>query len=487
MGSTLTGLDTVLAVVPIAVVAAALVLGVRSIVAVTGGLCAIVLLSAWRFPIDREALGEVGPSLVETIVIVVVIIFGGTVLADMLGASGAQLRIAQWVGRAAHERPRAVLMVGLGVAPFAESIIGWGLGVIMSVPLLLRLGTTAREAVAVSLLGIVLGPWGSLAPGIIVMSELGGTDFTQQGLWTAWLTLPVLLIMGVGICAIGLRRRLMLGIVVEAGCAIVVMWAALLLTNAYLGPPLAGVLAAISAFTTLLVLGRLKKGNATGLDRATLRAFSPYIVLCTGLLATALLAKTDPLNPVLQVISGPAFWLVVTVGAAAVLLRGAGLNARRSLSAGLRRALPVVATTVLFVTFGGLLSINGMSAQLASAAAGLGGAFVVVAPWVGLVAGYITGSNSASGAMLAPGFADAAAALGLEAVIVLGVLNVAVSAAVMISPPRVALAVSMTEPEHHVAAGGASAMVARATRTGLIANLVLAASLVGMSIVLLSG
>lgn len=472
-----------LAALPIVVVVVLLTLKVATLRAVLVTLALTVGLSLFFFPIRMGDFVSLGPALGETILVVVVIIIGGTSLAELLTATGAQARIAEWLQQSAHNQGRAILVVGIGVAPFAETIIGWGLGLIVSVPLLIRIGLSIRQSATIGLLGILLGPWGSLAPAVLIMAELGDVPIRSLGLWIAVLALPCILIMSFAILLVGVGRREIKAHLVEATVAVTMMWLVILGVSWLLGPPLAGTSGAIAAIAALLLMGRLKHGQPIRMDRTVVRALSPYVFLGAGLLVSAVIVQIIDAGKLGEVLSGPAFWLTVTVFAAPRLLGAERLltaNARRE---GWRRALPVALTTMLFVAFGGLLSLNGMSAVLATAVAGLGSGFAVAVPLISSLAGYVTGSNSASAAMLAPGLSDASAGLGMEPVQVLAMVLVAASAAVMMNPPRVALAVSLAQsaPGPDGKVGHVSTDVettAAVTRTVVVANAVLLTALV---------
>lgn len=474
-----------LAALPIVVVALLLGLKVATLRAVLITLGLTVALSLVWFPITMDDVADLGPALGETILIVVVIIIGGTSLAELLTATGAQARIAEWLQQSAHNQGRAILMVGLGVAPFAETIIGWGLGLVVSVPLLIRIGLSVRQSATIGLLGILLGPWGSLAPAVLIMAQLGDVPFHTLGLWIAVLALPGIIIMSAAILVVGVGWRASREHLGEAAVAVATMWLVILGVSWVLGPPLAGVSGAVAAIGALLLLGRLKHGHPIRMDRAVLRSLAPYIFLGAGLLVSAVVVNVLAIGKLGEVLSGPAFWLVVTVFAAPRLLgakRSVVTSARRE---GWRRAVPVALTTMLFVAFGGLLTLNGMSATLADAVAGLGPGFAVATPLISALAGYVTGSNSASAAMLAPGLSDAATGLGMNPSQVLAVVMIAASNAVMASPPRLALAVSLAQsspdPTGRTGIVAVDAPTTSAVmKTVVVANVVLLLALMGI-------
>ncbi|TQL40441.1 lactate permease [Homoserinimonas aerilata] len=456
-----------LAALPIALIAGLLALRVKPVPAVLGTIAVTLALSIW-FPITPAALESTAHSLLLLTVAVVLIIFGGILLAEFLAVSGAQERIGGWLGSASHGRDRAVLLLGLGVTPLAESIIGWGVGVIIGIPLLMRVGLTATKAATIGLLSIVLAPWGSLGPGLLVMAEMSGHSLRDVGVWSAVLNLPVLLVMGIIMSIVGMGRRGALRMAGETLTVVFATWGALIATNAWVSVPLGGILASLAACVTVLLLARLRGGPIPAMRRETVRSLLPYILLIGAMLAMTALTSVVDLGAASAVLTSPALWLLVSAAAAPALLGIGRADATASIRSGLRLFWPVCVVTVLFIVFGGLLAANGMSTTLAQGAAMLGGGFLLVVPAIGLIGGYVTASNTATAAMFAAGVSNATVALGANPLVALGAQNIATGAAVMISPSRVALALSVANGLRRDTDAAVDA--GRVIRTALIAN-----------------
>ncbi|MFD2393792.1 SLC13 family permease [Dietzia aerolata] len=145
---------------------------------------------------DRSEVVGAATSLGPTVLEVALILLGGVLLATALSATGARDHIAGWLERVGDEQDRvpAILLLVFGLTPFMESVTGFGLGVVITAPLLVRMGLSPVRAVVAGLLGLVLVPWGSLGPGTLVAAELGGQDVDALGVWSALLSLPVLLV-----------------------------------------------------------------------------------------------------------------------------------------------------------------------------------------------------------------------------------------------------------------------------------------------------
>jgi len=432
-------LPFLIALAPILVVIVLLLMRVPAAWAALAAL-AVAVLGTWpAFPLSAQPSAEVAATMGPTTVTVVFILLGGVALAEITGRSGAQEVIARWLRNTVRENDQltTLLLIVFGVTPFMESVTGFGLGVVITAPLLVGLGLKPVKAVVTGMLGLVLVPWGSLGPGTLIASELGQVDFTGIGVWSALLSLPVLLINAA--LVIGLnhgrpRAR-------EAGVALMLLlgqWAVLILSNLLFGPPVAGVLASLAVI--LLALGRLRAGGPlppVGLAGALL----PYAVLVAGLLgATVVLAVTGWES---RLPANSGLWLNLAVIITLLLQRWPWSKLRPMLRSIWRRWQSVALVTLLYLALGTLMSANGMTAQLASTAASLGAPFVMLVPLIGALGGYLTGSNTGAAAMFSSATATAAHQLGLNALVVFSAQNVAGSMAIIASPPRMAFAAAV--------------------------------------------
>src|SRR5699024_10032871 len=139
-----------------------------------------------------DATWQLGPLVIE----VAFILLGGVTLSVVLSRTGAQDVIVDWLVRtdAGPDRVVTILLLVFGLTPFMESVTGFGLGVVITAPLRVRIVLTPVRAVVAGLRGLVLVPWGSLGPGTLVAAQLGGEDVTELGYRSAVLSLPVLVV-----------------------------------------------------------------------------------------------------------------------------------------------------------------------------------------------------------------------------------------------------------------------------------------------------
>src|SRR5699024_6482686 len=169
---------------------------------------------------------------------------------DWLSAGGASLGSA--------------LMMANGVVPFMESVTGFGVSLLIGLPLTLAFGFTAYRAALITLMGIVIGPWGSMGPGTLLGAELAGQPLTEFGLATAVVNFPAVIISGVVTAFIaarhagvrGTKRAGYLAVGAAAGLSLALL---VLVSNLLLGTPVAGAVAAAIMTIAWLLVGRKGK------------------------------------------------------------------------------------------------------------------------------------------------------------------------------------------------------------------------------------
>lgn len=479
------------ATAPIILALALLALRVPSLHAGLAGLAGSLAVASTVFRPESDevhtAVTQLGPMVLE----VALILLGGVALSVALATTGARDHIAGWLERtgSAEERLPAILLLVYGLTPFMESVTGFGLGVVITAPLLVRLGLSPVKAVVAGLLGLVLVPWGSLGPGTLVAAQLGGQDFAELGLWSALLTLPVLAVsMTALLVVVGIRPGTHPGthpsalpvarVVASCAALVALQWGALVAANALVGTPPAGLIASAVVIAALLGVSRLRHGPLPPPTRELGRALAPFAVLLPGILGATLVVHVTGSPWVQGWLDSPALWVNI---AALVALRAAGTSRAGALRVARQTVttwVPVAATAVVFMLIGIVMATAGMAAHLAELAAGLGGVSLMLIPATGALGGYLTGSNTGAAAMFSAASADLTAGLGADTLIALAGQNVAGSFAIIASPPRIALAVG-------VVMAGATRLPRRATRL-LAAAVVASATLLGAAVAVLA-
>ncbi|WP_192498763.1 L-lactate permease [Ornithinimicrobium pratense] len=474
-----------LASLPLVVVSVLLTLRVSAMRSATAGILAAGVLIATAFS-DRA--GEVGPGLLRwlpTAVEVVVIIAAGIALARILGASGAQGVLAGWLGQVTGGPLATALLVVHGVTPFAESVTGFGVGVLVGVPLLAAAGFSPHRSAVLGLLGLCAVPWGALGPGTIIAGRLIGETPEAVGIATAWPNLVVT--VGVGIAATlmvpGGRSP---GALVAGIVSGLVLGVGILLSSLFIGMAPSGALGGLLAVLAHLAWRRAH-GTRITLPRQVRHALGPYFLLLGGILASTVAVTTLGVTGPWASVTSPALWLVLTCLFA---LRWLGVDRATSRlladdvgRLGRQTALP----TAAFLLLGVLMVLGGLTVPIGEAIQATGALALVLGPALGAFGGFITGSGAGANAMFAAAQATVAEGLGVCVLAFVGVQNAAAGVLTMASPARVLLAVRSVPMD--VAAAGVSsgqpATVAKVTREVLLVDVVIVLTLGLWNVVLL--
>ena len=384
--------------------------------------------------VPEALLGGLGTSAQ-----VLYVLFGGLLLYNLLSAGGAVEAVSRFLGRLEPDPVALAAGVVVGVAPFFESVTGFGVAVVISAPILLSAGFTPLRAAVLASWGQCAVPWGALGVGTVIGAQLAGMDFGTLSDASALLSLPLFPLYGVAAVVLaggwaGVRRcgaeAVLLGLVAGFGT---------LLTSLYVVPELSGALGGLAA--SALFLAR----RHSRLEGAPVRALLPYAFLLALLAAVngigVLRSAIEELGPAFD---GPGLPLLVS-GAFAALLLGlgrdeAGAATRRTLT----QWLPTAGAVLTFVLAGEVVAGSGAAGLLAGGAEGLGSFFPAVSPVLAALGGALTGSNAASNALFMPLQVEAARGLDVSTGLTAAVQNVAGSHASMLAPQRLVLAATAT-------------------------------------------
>ena len=363
-----------------------------------GASLAVAVLGAVVWP-DLEATAVPGALFggLGTSAQVLYVLFGGLLLYNLLSAGGAVEAVSRFLGRLEPDPVALAAGVVVGVAPFFESVTGFGVAVVISAPILLAAEFPPLRAAVLASWGQCAVPWGALGVGTVIGANLAGMGFGTLSDSSALLSIPLFPVYGVAAVALaggwmGVRRHgteaIVLGVIAGAGT---------LLTSLYLVPELSGAVGGLAA--TAVFLAR-RRNRLAGVP---VRALLPYAFLLSLLVAEngigALRSVLERLGPVFD---GPGLPLLIS-GAFAALLLGLGGD---EVGATTRRTatqwLPVAGAVLMFVLAGEVVAESGAARLLAGGAEALGVLFPAVSPVLAALGGALTGSNAASNALFMP-------------------------------------------------------------------------------------
>ena len=431
-------MNGLIAAIPLAAVIGMLVWRGSARRAAAAGLIAAVILTLCAFPTRPAALMQAGLDWAPTVVEVMFVLAGGILFAEAGRVSGDQRVIASWVTRSLGAGSAPVLAIVHGFTPLTESLTGYGIGAALAIPLLLGIGIPAKRAAVVGLLGLCTVPWGSMAPGTLIASQLTGVDFELLGVMTAVCNGVVAIVVGLWAALLTARQGARLRGAAAGVCSGLALWASVLASNLVVGTAAAGAVGGLLVLLLhLAVLGM--RGRRLVATSALARAAAPYAIVLGGMLITTLLfhALHLPGGVVDRILGSPALWLWAAAGSVWLRLRG---DLGGAVAGAVSTWVRVAPATVMFVALGALMGVNGMSAALAAQLAWLGASYPFFLPVCAALIGFVAGSNSGANALAAGALADVAHVLGLDVPLAAGMQNTAGAAAMMASPARVELA-----------------------------------------------
>lgn len=402
----------------------------------------VALAGAVFWPmLDPSSLPQAFVAGLATTAKVLYVLFGGLLLYNVLSAGGAVNEVSRFLGEIEPDKEALAIGVVVGVAPFFESVTGFGVAVVISAPILLAAGFSPLRAAVLASWGQCAVPWGALGVGTVIGADLAGLSFDQLSNTSALLNLPLYPVYGLAAVFLaggwsGVHRRgfeaLFLGLAAGFGT---------LFTSLYLIPELSGAIGGLvaSAFFLAARWRRVK-----GL-RVPVRALLPYVFLLSLL---ALANGVAPIRSMLErlgpVFTGPGLPLLISCAFAAALL---GLKAGSIFASGRKTVfqwLPTAGAVLTFVAAGQVVAASGAAAILASGAGAFGGYYPLAAPVVGALGGVLTGSNAASNALFMPLQMEAARGVGASHTLVAAIQNVSGSHASLLAPQRAILAATAT-------------------------------------------
>ncbi|HEY0524583.1 MAG TPA: hypothetical protein VGD08_14410 [Stellaceae bacterium] len=339
------------------------------------------------------------------------------------------------------------------LGPFAESATGFGVGAIIALAALLRMGLTGTPVAILALYSQMLVPWGALAIGTLISAKLANVPEGPLAFASACLSVPLLagyLVFYWRLAAAAghpVHRQQRWDDVIWTGLLAVVLVAA----SAVLAPEV-DVIAAAGGLLLLRWL-RDERPDAAALKR-TVIVSAPYAALTVALIATRTIPPVgNTLRSVLvlapfpdlagfPILYNPSFWLVL-VAVGVTCAAGRARELPQLVGETMVGSWRPVVVTLAFVVMAQLLAEAG-GAQLVGDAlrAALGGAALLAAPAMGAGAGFLTGSITAAAGMMMPALVSLGTGVPLWP---LALQNVAAGNFTLFSPVRVSKIVALAQ------------------------------------------
>lgn len=466
------GLIALVAFTPI-VLSAAVILWLRRSAAI-GALSGTAIALAWiplfdAFGLDVERVRVALISATILTLSAVLVIVPGLYLNAILRGQGVVDGLAAWIQSLRLDAERKALVLLLGPLPAVESLTGFGVSLFLAVPIFFRL-FPAERAYRMSLLGMNIMPWGTLALATVIAASLSGLPVAQLGAATALTSALVFPAIGlIALCVLGgpslLRKHALLATLL--GLAL----AALLFAFSRFGfTEIAGILAG----TVVGVLGfaglrqasqsaeqALESGRfaAAPVDTQSLpiwRLLQPYALVLGLILLSRIPALHALLSDAVVLSSGRVRFSLLTSPGWALAIVALLLLAIRSVPIDHKvvwsRAKTASIGILCFVVLAQLMlesgMINAIAAPLEQQGAQHKSLLYLLSPLLGAVSGFTTGSNVGGNALLTVMQHRLGAATG-EALLFTAAQNSAAGHAVFASLPIIILVATIARDTAH--------------------------------------
>jgi lactate permease len=412
---------TIFAVIPLAVALVLMTIFQRN--SRQAGLVTLVLVCAMTGVVSAFhlsplqlllALGAGGATALPVLTVLLPALF----LYHLQRVTGSMQIVTQHIARLTSDRDLQVLLLVLGLSPFVEALCGFGVGIIVIVPMLLELRLDALRVAVLSLLGQLTTAWGAMGVAVVLTASLTGLPVAQLGSLTALVSLPATIILSLVCLQVSggnaaLRRWWLLAL---AAAAILTGGACIL--SRTVGVELMGILSSTLTLAFLTGVATVVSQRAPRVQEVSHRgsagdtkrdsfwlAVTPYVLLTCFLLPSRLLPPLCDWLQTHMVLAIPAvelrltllylpgFWvslaLLLTIG-----MRGTPWQvAREALGAAWRQFTPSATSILLFLLTAQVMQASAMMASLGAATAALGKEYVWISPWIAGLGAWLTGSN----------------------------------------------------------------------------------------------
>lgn len=423
----------------------------------------------------RQGLGAAGLITLQAALVV----GPGIYLNALLKHAKAHEALVEWVGRIPMRPLHKRLMIVVGLAPALESLTGFGVSLLVTVPLLLAT-SDRRTALRQSMLSMNILPWGTLGLATVVGAQLSGQAVPALGYATSLVSFgvfPVFAMLTAWLSATPQERGTALR---DSALVGVVLALALVMINRMAFNELAGIFAGMASATFCLAVFRTSRTTATN---PPWYAIKPYAMLLALIGVMRLLPFIGvPIGRWAVTAGGVHFAPLTSPGLAlllTILVLSRGRGSQLLLRDTIKRASKPILTLGGFTLMAQLMVSSGM-VRIIGAALSVGGPIRlgVLSPLLGMLSGYLTGSNVGGNALMMT-MQAALAHEGKLALILSATQNSAAGHAVFASMPIVLLVLAIAGPGD---AGEESDLV----RFGLKTLLLVAGTLVTASLLLTS-
>lgn len=385
-------------------------------------------------------------------------------------STGSLTVIETFLSRITADKRLQVLILAWGFGGFLESVAGYGTAVAIPASILIVLGFDPLFASVICLVAnTVPTAFGAVGIPVSTLAQLTGLDVRELSGWVALQLTPfILLIPFVLVILTGGGFRALRGvwpIALASGASFAVVHA---VAAVFLGAELPALLGSAVSLLVTVALARTRTKSEDGEQgsrqalrkRAVLRAWLPYVLMFLFILGTSPLLPAvhhalKEVHSELNLLGDRPvrFYWVATPGVmillAAViagLVQGAS---PKTLGALFLKTLvklgPSFVTVISILALARVMGVSGMIGTIArTLSEATGGLYPLLAPLLGALGTFVTGSDTSSNILFGQLQTEVAAKIGTEPTWLAASNTSGATAGKMISPQSIAVAVGAT-------------------------------------------
>ncbi|UCZ74924.1 L-lactate permease [Dickeya zeae] len=448
-------------------------------VLITLVITAILSMTVWHMPL--QTLGSaIGYGVIKGLWPIIIVILGAIYSYNLMQETRSMDVLRDVLASISDDKRIQVLLISWCFGGFLEAAAGYGTAVAIPIGILIALGFNPLKAAIASLVAnTVPTAFGAVGIPVSILAEqvhlpvtaLGGTIILQLALFNILLPFVIIAIIGDGVKAI----KGVVGITLVCGITTLIPQ---YFVAVHLGAELPAFAGSLVSLIAVAAMGRARKGQTDSRyliqnntrsgtlpsGRELLKACSIYMLIFTFILLCS------PLFPgikqvVGQVTSTLSFPLpqgkalslkidwIATPGVLIIIatllggfIQGATLGKMLSVLAStikqLKNSIIAITTIVAMAT---IMDVSGLIATLAQTMVNLtGGAYVFIAPIIGALGTFVTGSDTNSNVLFGKLQTVAAEKLHIDPVWLAAANTSGATGGKMISPQSIAIAVSAT-------------------------------------------
>ncbi len=446
------------------------------------GIIALLLtyvIAFWGFemktvPILQASLEGVMLALFPILWVIVSALFVYNVTVE----TGSMEQIKHMLSGISPDRRIQSLILAFAFGGFLEAVAGFGTAVAIPAGILAAMGFNPLLAATLCLIANTIPvAFGVLGIPIITLSQVTGLPLASLALYTAVQLIPfiVLLPFVLVFAVTGSFKNIkgVAGVSVASGAAFALGQT---FTTIYMGPELAAVVGSLASLAVIVAWAKLLPvrkiwlfdGEKADFDRvntkidmpAAIRAWSPYLFILGIIIVMRFIPALNdypftlkkqfyfgpdgkPLSFQLATGAGTVLFISAVLGG---LVQGASIiKISAMLMHTLKQLYKTIVTVLSIVILAKVMGYSGMTGSIASTLAAVSGRlYPLVAPLIGALGTFLTGSDTSSNVLFGNLQSQTAAQLGMSREWIAAANASGATAGKMISPQSISIATAAT-------------------------------------------